>query len=104
MPNGFALTGHFKQPMPNSDAPADHMVISDGLASISIYIENNNRESQGFVGASSMGAINIFSSIIEDHKITVVGEVPELTVQMIAKSLQFNTEKTSATATVGEGG
>ena len=87
LPKGFVVTGHFKQTMPNSNQPADHMVLSDGLASISIYIENFAAESQGFVGASQMGAINIFGTIHDDYKVTVVGEVPENTVKMISESV-----------------
>jgi sigma-E factor negative regulatory protein RseB len=104
MPNGFTVTGYYRQPMPNSDNPADHMVISDGLASISVYFESSNAKSQGFVGASSMGAIHVFGSIIDNYKITVVGEVPELTVRAISESLQYSTKELPGTeAMAGEG-
>lgn len=87
MPTGFILTGHFKQQMPGSESAAEHMVISDGLASISVYIESFAAESQGFVGTSNLGAINLHGSVVDDYKITVVGEVPETTVRMIAASI-----------------
>lgn len=101
LPKGFTITGHFKQAMPNSEQPADHMVISDGLASVSIYIENLNAQSQGFVGASQMGAINIFGSIHDDYKVTVVGEVPESTVKMISESVYSNAQSSESQ---GDGG
>jgi negative regulator of sigma E activity len=34
-----------------------------------------------------MGAVNIYSSLLDDHHVTVVGEVPQKTVQMIAESI-----------------
>lgn len=87
MPNGFKITGRSKQRMPNSSQPVDYMIVSDGLASVSVYIEQFNAESQGFIGASRMGAVNIFGSVLDDHHVTVVGEVPRKTVQMIAESV-----------------
>jgi sigma-E factor negative regulatory protein RseB len=93
LPNGFVVSGQFKQTMPNSDQPADHMIISDGLASISVYIEPFGVESQAFVGASRMGALNVFGAVFEDHQVTVVGEVPQATVEMIAQSIKYQSQK-----------
>lgn len=84
LPNGFSVTGHFMQNMPNSKDPVEHMVISDGLASISVYIENFNAKGKNFIGVSRMGAMNIYGALKDKHKITVVGEVPAATVRMIA--------------------
>ena len=89
LPDGFTVTGYFKQPMPNSEKPADHLVLSDGLASISVYIESFNAESQSFVGSTKMGAMNVYGTIQEDYKVTVVGEVPAKTVHMIANAIQY---------------
>lgn len=95
MPNGFMVSGRYKQQMPNSSQPAEHMIISDGLASVSVYIEPFNAESQSFVGASRMGAVNIFGAIHEDHQITVVGEVPISTVEMIGQSIRYSPQSTA---------
>ena len=93
MPNGFVVSARYNQNMPNSDRPAQHALISDGLASVSVYIEPVNNESQSFVGASRMGAMNIFGLVQEDHQVTVVGEVPMSTIEMIAQSIRFQPEK-----------
>ena len=93
LPNGFVISARYIQQMPNSKQPAEHVVISDGLASVSVYIERFNAESQSFVGASRMGAVNIFGSVHEDHQVTVVGEVPMPTVEMIAQSIRYSPEQ-----------
>jgi len=93
MPSGFVVSARYKQQMPNSSQPAEHVIISDGLASVSVYIEPFNAESQSFVGASRMGAVNIFGLIQQDHQVTVVGEVPMSTVEMISKSIRYVPEK-----------
>ena len=95
LPSGFVISARYKQQMPNSTQPAEHVVISDGLASVSVYIEPFNAESQSFVGASRMGAVNIFGSVHDDHQVTVVGEVPMPTVEMIAQSLHYSPDSSA---------
>jgi sigma-E factor negative regulatory protein RseB len=89
MPAGFTLKGRFKQKMPNQTKPVDYMVVSDGLASVSVYVEKVAEDNKGLMGESKMGAVNIYSSQLDDHHVTVVGEVPPQTVQMIAESISL---------------
>jgi sigma-E factor negative regulatory protein RseB len=70
-------------------APAHHIVLSDGLASMSVYIEKLDPAKKKFVGASYMGAVNVYGAVVDDHQITVVGEVPAATVKMVAESIQY---------------
>lgn len=98
MPSGFMVSARYKQQMPNSAQPVEHVIISDGLASVSVYIEPFNAESQSFVGASRTGAVNIFGSVLDDYKVTVVGEVPMPTVEMIAQSIHYAPETGAGSA------
>jgi len=95
LPSGFMVSARYKQQMPNSSQPAEHVIISDGLASVSIYIEPFNAESQSFVGASRTGAMNIYGSVRDDHQVTVVGEVPMSTVELIAQSIRYSPDSSS---------
>jgi len=63
-----------------------HLVYSDGLASVSVFIEKNQRSKKHLQGASSMGAVNAFGNSVGDYFVTVVGEVPVKTVQSMAQS------------------
>lgn len=87
LPVGFAITARFHHPLPNSDAVAEHVIASDGLASVSVYIEKLSENRKRFVGGSNMGAVNAFGAVVDDHQITVIGEVPGSTVQVIASSV-----------------
>jgi sigma-E factor negative regulatory protein RseB len=87
MPDGFVITDRSKQKMPDKNDPVDYMMVTDGLASISVYIEQFGAQNHGLIGATSMGAVNIFGYLLADHHVTVVGEVPKQTVQMIAESI-----------------
>ena len=87
LPNGFSVKDRSKQKMPNSDDPVDYLFISDGLATISVYIEKFDVDNKGYVGSSRMGAVSIYGSLLDDYHVTVVGEAPQGTVKMIAESI-----------------
>ncbi len=63
-----------------------HLVYSDGLASVSVFIEKNQRAAKHLQGATTMGAVNAFGNSVGDYFVTVVGEVPVKTVQSMAQS------------------
>jgi sigma-E factor negative regulatory protein RseB len=63
-----------------------HMVYSDGLASVSVFIEINRGDQNHLQGASSMGSVNAYGNSLGDYFITVVGEVPANTVRAMAQS------------------
>jgi len=63
-----------------------HLVYSDGLASVSVFIEQNQGTEKHLQGASSMGAVNAFGTPVGDYFVTVVGEVPMKTVKSMAQS------------------
>ena len=90
VPGGFALVAHAKQLLPNGQVPVEHLVYSDGLSSVSVFIEriirDQRRHLQGF---SSMGAVNAYGTIQAFHYLTVVGEVPHETVERMGKSIRY---------------
>jgi sigma-E factor negative regulatory protein RseB len=83
-PQGFRLTITRIQMI--GGAPVRHMVFSDGLASVSIFIEPRieTAEKPGF---ARVGTAHAYSTEIEDHRITAVGEVPATTVRALATSV-----------------
>lgn len=67
-----------------------HMIYSDGLASVSVFIENDlTPQEKAFKGLSSMGAVNAYGSVVAGHQVTVVGEVPAATVKSIGQSITY---------------
>lgn len=63
-----------------------HMVYSDGLASVSVFIEKKQDSAAHLQGAATMGAVHAFGNSVDDYFVTVVGEVPEKTVRAMAQS------------------
>lgn len=89
LPLGFQPTGHTTRYVVGGGDPTHHMTLSDGLASVSVYIEKLDVSKKRFVGSSFMGAVNIHGIVVDEHQVTVVGEVPAATVKMVAESIRY---------------
>lgn len=90
LPPGFMLTHSNRHALPSAGSDeVEHLVFSDGLATVSVYIEPASGSDQpGLAGASRMGAVNALSLRQNGHQITVVGEVPQMTVERLGESVQ----------------
>ena len=86
-PGGFWRESVLKRKIPGTDHFVQQMVYTDGLASLSIFIEKKTSLSSG--GMSSMGAVNAFIRILNDYSVTVIGEVPAITVKQLAESVSY---------------
>ena len=88
LPAGFEMRNHMVQRYASNSPPVSHMVYSDGLAMVSIFIETRTGNALPSINShSSMGAVNALSRVMDDHQVTVVGEVPVNTLQKIAASV-----------------
>lgn len=69
--------------------PSSHVMLSDGMASVSVYVEYvaAANQSAGSLGLVRMGAMNAYGVGTDNALITVVGEVPETTIKAIAASV-----------------
>ncbi|VCU72104.1 Sigma-E factor regulatory protein RseB precursor [Pigmentiphaga humi] len=67
------------------------VMLSDGLAAISIFIEpygNGNKHPQQ-TGPGARGAVNVVGRRLGDYWITVLGEAPTGTIQQVANSISY---------------
>ncbi len=88
IPSGFKKIIEMQRSIADKKFPVVHMVFSDGLAGISVFIEKVS-EVTNIPGLSSQGAVHIYSRLVGDHLVTVVGEVPPRTVIQVADSVRF---------------
>jgi sigma-E factor negative regulatory protein RseB len=89
LPPGFSLQSVTRRLMSASNNPVQHMVVTDGLASVSVFISKVDDPSLIYQGAHKKGVINAYARDLNQHQITVVGEVPEGTVKMIGSSITY---------------
>jgi len=87
MPDGFTKNSQEMYPIANSNNPVNHIVYSDGLAMVSIFIEKLDVAPEITAGLSKMGGINAFARVTNGYQVTAVGEVPQATVQRMAISV-----------------
>ncbi|MDT8437751.1 MAG: MucB/RseB C-terminal domain-containing protein [Wenzhouxiangellaceae bacterium] len=66
---------------------AEHLLFSDGLASVSIYIESGRNQPAG-EQLEARGATHIYTGNQGGRMVTVVGEVPAATVSLIGQNLR----------------
>lgn len=87
LPAGFRLTAWRIQLIAGSSVPVQHLVYSDGLASVSVFIEPSDPRAQPMKGLAKVGAAFAFSRAMDGHQVTAVGEVPPVTLEAIASGV-----------------
>jgi sigma-E factor negative regulatory protein RseB len=86
LPVGYMLQQAKMEQVPYNDSLVEHLVYTDGLATVSVYIEPDSTVAAS-MGSSRMGALSAYGMPHGNYFVTVVGEVPEMTLKVIAKSL-----------------
>jgi sigma-E factor negative regulatory protein RseB len=100
LPPGFRLTIEGAQTLGGADVPTSHFVYSDGLATVSVFIEMPRTAgatsptaprppaAAPMEGLSRVGSGYAYSSVVEGHQVTAVGEVPAQTVELLVHSIK----------------
>lgn len=86
LPPGFRITQAHTERTEGEAQHMIHMMISDGLANVSVFIEPAGQD--GNPRTARAGAANSFSVTHGDFRVTAVGEVPPVTAEHIARSMQ----------------
>ena len=87
LPEGFQSGPPKTQSTEDGSGWTHHLMFSDGVASLSVFIERLPPGGEGMEGISTMGATNAFGRVVDGVQITVVGEVPARTVQHVGRSV-----------------
>ncbi len=89
-PAGFRKVLELRRSMPGKKGAVSHLVFSDGLAAISVFIEPGAKADKKQV-LRHQGAVYIYSRPVAGHTVTVLGETPAETVMRFAKSVEPKT-------------
>lgn len=87
LPPGFRLTSH-RQNDAGQEAVYEHLVYSDGIVAVSVYVEPRDKGSELVQGMSMMGTTNALTRAVNGEVVTVLGDVPVDTIKMIGESVQ----------------
>jgi sigma-E factor negative regulatory protein RseB len=86
-PPGFQKVTEIRRNMPGRAQPVSQIVLSDGLASVSVFVETNAAPARTDESSSEDGTTTFYSRPMGEHLVTVLGEVPLATVQQVGRSV-----------------
>lgn len=89
LPQGFEIESASQRTINTHDTPVRHIVLSDSIASVSIFISELEHKVNLKPMLMGRGAINVFTRTNDRYKITVLGEVPSRTVELIGDSVKL---------------
>jgi sigma-E factor negative regulatory protein RseB len=86
-PNGFTKITELRRKLPGRSQPVSQIIFSDGLASLSVFVEPNAVPARTEEVATEDGTTTFFVRPMGDHLVTVLGEVPLATAQQVGRSV-----------------
>ncbi len=89
LPNGYRKVDQVKRMVANKQTPVTQLIFSDGLSSVSVFIEDIPKGVRPKVGHTMMGATHFYAIVNDAHQVIAVGEVPEVTVTFFANAVSF---------------
>jgi sigma-E factor negative regulatory protein RseB len=91
LPPGFHLLVAGARALGGSGDPVMHLVFSDGLATVSVFVEPGvSATPQPAEQEQRVGSGYAYTTIVQGHQVTAVGEVPAETVEFIAHSVRLD--------------
>ena len=89
LPPGFRKIAEMKRLFKGRAYPVTHLVYSDGIVAVSVFIEPIPPGARPIHGVASQGPVNLYVHPDNQYQITVVGETPVVTVRQIGDSVVF---------------
>jgi sigma-E factor negative regulatory protein RseB len=88
VPPGFKKIVDINRTMPGKEGPVRHMVFSDGLATVSVFIEPVGKGKEKVEeGGALQGSFHVYTRVVAGNRVTVLGGVPSATVMQVANSV-----------------
>ena len=84
---GFRKVASMKRQADAGSAESLHVVFSDGLASISVFIEPGGSAGEQEATAT-LGPVNVYRRQIDEHRVVVMGEVPAIAVRRLGEGVE----------------
>ncbi len=89
LPVGFSMESNNQQVFAEKQQILEHLMYSDGLATVSLFIEAVEEGEAPMSGYVAQGAVNAFTISTDQCQVTVVGELPAKTIHQIAASVSL---------------
>jgi len=87
-PPGYAQVQTAVRPLPGKKMPVTHLIFSDGLSVLSLFVEPVDPGVQRLRGLSAEGAIGAYAREVDGYSVTTMGEVPNMALIETGNSVQ----------------
>ncbi|GAB4351066.1 MAG: MucB/RseB C-terminal domain-containing protein [Immundisolibacter sp.] len=87
LPAGFTVDGYQRRRMPGSGQEVEQLTVSDGLATVSVFIDASAPGDKALLGAGRIEAVPVFGAQVGDRHVTALGAAPVVTLQRIVDAL-----------------
>ncbi|KAF0165012.1 MAG: sigma-E factor negative regulatory protein RseB [Rhodocyclaceae bacterium] len=84
---GFRRVATMRRQTAPGNPESLHVVFSDGLASISVFIEPGGAGGEA-EAVSNVGPVNVYRRQVGEHRLVVMGEVPALAVKRLGDGIE----------------
>jgi sigma-E factor negative regulatory protein RseB len=90
LPAGFSQVALVRRVVRRDGVEAIHAVFSDGLVNVSVFIEAVSAQAAARSPDSAIlaGSTGIYRRVLGEHVVTVMGEVPESALRMVAYGVE----------------
>lgn len=85
---GFRRVSNLRRQTTPDSPESMHLVFSDGLAAISVFIEPSGTKDKPESGEMSMGAINVYRRMSDGYQFVVMGDVPPATLKRLGDGIE----------------
>lgn len=86
-PAGFRKIAELKRTLPGRAQPVSQIVLTDGLASLSVFVEPNTAPARTVEASSEDGTTTFFVRPMGELLVSVLGEVPLAAAQQVGRSV-----------------
>lgn len=84
-PLGYHLAARTMRQIGPDQVEVEHLVLTDGLATVSIFIDHHPLREDMLEGATDTGRGYAYGAYVDGQHVTVIGEVPQAAVVRIAR-------------------
>ena len=87
LPAGFRKVIELQRTFPGRDKPVSQLIFTDGLASLSVFVEPNPAPGRTPETSNEDGTTTFYARPMGEHLVTVLGEVPLATARRVGEAV-----------------
>lgn len=101
IPAGYELISYRKGHINDTERQAYQFQLSDGLSSVSIFIEENKPSGKTINGVIKLGPVYVAGKTVGDHQITVIGAIPIVSALNFIQAVKLSAPEYSSVQSDG---